>query len=170
MNGNQIEQIIEEQTLDQPGTRSFHLKATFAPSFERDKASNRAGTIEVWWQSPSLWREELRTGDLSQTVVSNAGVTLQQASSVYVPSWASKLELAIVKPFPADSKQIDQNLTSAEVHQSHFSGKNGPVEQTNIKWTNSDAANTPQGRSQVFLIFTNDHLSFSMGTGWSGSY
>ena len=31
-----IKKAVERCTLDQPGTEPFHLKATIAPSFERD--------------------------------------------------------------------------------------------------------------------------------------
>ena len=55
----QVKKAVEKSTLDQPGTRPFHLKATFAPSRERDKGTNRVGEIEIWWQSPTKWRREV---------------------------------------------------------------------------------------------------------------
>jgi hypothetical protein len=36
-----IKKAAERSTLDQPGNKPFHLKATVAPSFERDKESGR---------------------------------------------------------------------------------------------------------------------------------
>src|ERR1700684_2805660 len=39
----EIKKAVERSTLDQPGAKSFHLKAVLAPSFERDKESGRTG-------------------------------------------------------------------------------------------------------------------------------
>jgi hypothetical protein len=38
-----VKQSVTRSTLDQPGTKPFHLKAAIAPSFERDKDSGRTG-------------------------------------------------------------------------------------------------------------------------------
>jgi hypothetical protein len=46
-----VKQAVEKSTLDQQGTRPFHLKATCAPTNVRDNDSHRTGEIEVWWQS-----------------------------------------------------------------------------------------------------------------------
>jgi hypothetical protein len=65
----QVKKAVEHITLDQPGTKPFHLKATVAPSFERDKDSGRIGSVEIWWQSPTRWRRELRSPDFHQIEV-----------------------------------------------------------------------------------------------------
>ena len=39
----QVKKAVKKSTLDQRGTRPFHLKAEYAPTLERDKDSNRAG-------------------------------------------------------------------------------------------------------------------------------
>ena len=44
-----IGKSAEMSTLDQLGITPFHLKATFAPSYERDNQSGRSGEIEIWW-------------------------------------------------------------------------------------------------------------------------
>jgi hypothetical protein len=55
-----ITKAAQKSTLDQPGTKPFHLKAVLAPSNARDNDSGRTGEIEVWWKSPTVWRRELR--------------------------------------------------------------------------------------------------------------
>ena len=44
-----VKKAVERVTLDQPGTKPFHLKAVLAPSFARDKDSARTGEVEIWW-------------------------------------------------------------------------------------------------------------------------
>lgn len=44
----EVKKAVERSTLDQPGTKAFHLRATVAPSFERDKESGRTGEVEIW--------------------------------------------------------------------------------------------------------------------------
>src|SRR5579863_4280561 len=60
---------VEKSTLNQPGTKPFHLKAGFAPTSERDKDSNRAGQVEFWWQSPHKWRREVRCAEFHQVTI-----------------------------------------------------------------------------------------------------
>src|SRR5215470_9820440 len=43
-----VKKAIERSTLNQPGTKPFHLKAVLAPSFERDRNSGRTGKVEIW--------------------------------------------------------------------------------------------------------------------------
>ncbi len=61
-----VKKAVEKSTLDQSGTRPFHLKAAYAPSFERDQGLNRVGEIEIWWQSPTQWRREVRSPQFHQ--------------------------------------------------------------------------------------------------------
>ena len=41
-----VRKAVEQSTLDQAGTPPFHLKAVYAPSFDRDKESHRTGEVE----------------------------------------------------------------------------------------------------------------------------
>jgi hypothetical protein len=61
-----VKKAVEKSTLDQPGTRPFHLKAAYAPSFERNKHSYREGEVEIWWESPTRWHREVRSPDFHQ--------------------------------------------------------------------------------------------------------
>jgi len=61
-----VKKAVERCTLDQPGTKPFHLKAMLAPSFDRDKDSGRTGEVEIWWKSPTQWRREVRSPEFHQ--------------------------------------------------------------------------------------------------------
>jgi hypothetical protein len=56
-----VKQAVERSTLNQAGTKPFHLKAVLAPSFERDRGSKRTGEVEIWWASPTQWKREVRS-------------------------------------------------------------------------------------------------------------
>ena len=43
-----VKKAVERCTLNQAGTKPFHLKAVLAPSFEKDRGSNRSGEVEYW--------------------------------------------------------------------------------------------------------------------------
>ena len=58
-NASLVRKAIEHSTLDQSGIPPFHLKAILSPSFERDRDSNRNGTVEIWWASPTQWKRNL---------------------------------------------------------------------------------------------------------------
>lgn len=65
----QVKKAVEKITLDQPGTKPFHLKAEYAPSFERDKDSRRTGEVEIWWESPTHWRRAVRSPEFRQIAI-----------------------------------------------------------------------------------------------------
>jgi len=68
-----IKKAVERSTLAQSGTKPFHLKATFAPSFERDKDSGRTGEVEIWWDSPTRWKREVRSPGFQETSGTSCG-------------------------------------------------------------------------------------------------
>jgi hypothetical protein len=61
-----IKKIVERSTLNQPGTKPFHLKAVIAPSRESDRGPNRTGEVEIWWASRTQWRREVRSPEFHQ--------------------------------------------------------------------------------------------------------
>ena len=90
--GDQVSQVrktIERCTLSQPGTKPFHLKATIAPSFDRDKDSGRTGEVEIWWVSPDRWKREVRSPEFHQVEVLNGGKDWQKNEGEYFPEWAT---------------------------------------------------------------------------------
>ena len=111
---DRVRQVAELYTLDQPGTHPFHLKAEFAPSFERDKASGRVGTIEIWWESPTRWRREIHSAEFSQTEIVDGAHVWQRNSADYFPEWLREVAVALVRPIP-DLDDVLAHVKTAEV-------------------------------------------------------
>jgi hypothetical protein len=61
-----VKKAVERSTLNQPGTKPFHLKATLALSPSPHKDPNMTGEIEYWWISPSQFKREVRTPGFHQ--------------------------------------------------------------------------------------------------------
>src|SRR5262249_8391900 len=96
----QVKKAIENSTLDQPGTRPYHLQASFAPSQERDKVTNRVGEVEIWWQAPNKWRRELRSPEFHQVAIQNGDHRWEKNEGDFFPDWLRELVVAIVQPVP----------------------------------------------------------------------
>jgi hypothetical protein len=159
----QVRKAVEKSTLDQSGTHPFHLMATFAPSRERDKDSGRSGEFELWWQSPAIWRSEVRTQGFRQIAIQNGDKQWQKNDGDYYPEWLRQLTQAIVKPLPLTSEVLAQRVKSAEVR--HLG------RMTSVKWE-PDASFGPQqasGGGQVALM-DGTVLLYTSGPGWGGDY
>jgi hypothetical protein len=114
-----VKKAIELCTLDQNGTRPFHLKAVLAPSFERDKELGRTGEIEIWWESPSRWRREIRSSEFHQIQVVDGSRVWQKNEGDYFPEWLREIANAIIHPVP-QSSEVLKELPDAEVrHLAH---------------------------------------------------
>jgi hypothetical protein len=98
-----VDKAARKSTLDQAGTHPFHLRATVAPSFERDKASNRTGEIEIWWKSPGQYRRELRAPGFHQVEIVNGERVWQKNEGEYMPEWLDAVARAVLHPLPAES-------------------------------------------------------------------
>src|SRR5215469_7488951 len=68
-----VRKMVEKCTLDQEGTKPFHLKATFAPRRNSETEPDKQGEIEYWWMSPSQWHREIRSSHFNQTLIVNNG-------------------------------------------------------------------------------------------------
>lgn len=93
----------KKSTLDQPGTHPFHLRASVAPSSERDKGSNRIGEIELWWKAPGQYRRELRADGFHQVEIDSGGKVWQKNEGDYMPDWLDETANALLHPLPAES-------------------------------------------------------------------
>jgi len=101
-----VKKIVERSTLNQPGTKPFHLTAVIAPSRESDRGSNRTGEVEIWWASPTRWRREVRSPEFHQLVVVNGAQEWQKNEGDYFPEWLRETAVALVEPVP----YLDQAL------------------------------------------------------------
>jgi hypothetical protein len=159
----EIKKAVERSTLDQPGTKPFHLKAALAPSFERDKDSGRTGEVEIWWASPTQWRREVRSPEFHQIEIVNGGHHWQKNDGDYFPQWLQQTAVELIRPVPPLDQVLEQ-AKGAEVR------KIGPM--TNLNWT------TPSGtaeihnimRSSVALANSTGLLLYASGMGWGGEF
>jgi len=170
----QVKKAVQESTLDQAGTHPFHLKATFAPSRERDNNSGRTGDMEFWWQSPTRWRREVRSPEFHQILIVDGGREWQKNDGDYFPEWLRELAAAIVRPVPLPMDVLLQRVRTAEVRhlRSPVTTSNGKprFEQTNIEWEPSGAPGDVQSNGKGYLTLLNGSLAHTLGPGWSGSY
>lgn len=158
-----IKKAVERSTLDQPGTKPFHLKAELAPSFERDKQSGRTGQVEIWWASPTQWKREVRSPEFHQIEIVDGAHDWQKNEGDYFPEWLQETAVELVKPVPPLDQVLEQ-VKDAEVR--HI----GPM--ININWTTpSGTADIPNIlRSWVALQDTTGLLLYGGGPGWGGEF
>ncbi len=105
---------MERSTLNQAGTKPFHLKAVLAPSLDRDRASNRTGEVEIWWASPTQWRREVRSPEFHQIAIKNVGREWQKNEGDFFPEWLRETTVALIEPVPS-LDQVLQQVKEAEV-------------------------------------------------------
>ena len=159
----EVKKAVERSTLDQPGTKAFHLRATVAPSFERDKESGRTGEVEIWWASPTQWKREVRAPEFHQIEIVDGARDWQKNEGDYFPQWLQQTAVEIIRPVPPLDQVLEQ-AKAAEVK------RIGPM--TNLNWT------TPSGtaeihnilRSWVALQSSTGLLLYAGGLGWGGEF
>lgn len=95
-----LRKAVKRSTLDQKGTKPFHLKAVIAPTKERNKASNRTGEVEIWWSSPDKWKREVQSPGFQQIAIANKGKEWQKNEGDYFPEWLRQTCVALIKPVP----------------------------------------------------------------------
>lgn len=154
---------MERSTLDQSGTKPFHLRATLAPSFERDKESGRTGEVEIWWASPTQWKREVRSAEFHQIEIVDGAHDWQKNEGDYFPQWLRQTAVELIRPVPP----LDQVLEQAKGAEMQRIGQ-----MTNLNWT------TPSGikevpnilRSFVALQNSTGMLLYAGGLGWGGEF
>lgn len=160
---SKIEKAVKKSTLDQSGTRPFHLKATLAPSFERDNGSGRTGEVEIWWESPTKWKREVRSPEFHQVKIVNGDHEWQKNEGEYFPDWLRNIAVELVDPIPS-LPQVLKQADSGEVRS--FMG------QTNVSW----AILSSNGKVQKGMgagIALNDNtglLLYGSGLGWGAEF
>ncbi len=161
--GKTIRKAVERSTLDQPGTKPFHLKATVAPSFERDKESGRTGEVEIWWASPSEWKREVKAPNFHQIAIVNGARHWQKSDGSYFPQWLQQTAVELVKPIPP-LEDVLQHADEADIK------RIGPM--TNLTWeTRSGTAEVPNIiRSWVAIDNKTDLLLYAGGIGWGAEF
>ena len=159
-----VKKAVEKSTLDQPGTKPFHLKAGYTPSLERDNNSRRTGEVEIWWESPTRWRREVRSPEFHQIAIVDGARQWQKNEGDYFPDWLRELAVAIVRPVPIPMSVLVQHVKTAEVR--HLAG------QTNIAWGPSSGPGDAQSSGKGYVALTDQTglLLYTGGPGWGGLY
>ncbi len=159
----EVKKAVERSTLDQPGTKPFHLKASVAPSRDRDKEYGLTGEVEIWWASPTKWKREMRSAEFHRVEIVDGEHDWQKNEGDYFPEWLRQTSVALVKPVPPLGQVLEQ-VKTAEVR--HLMGM------TNINWITvtgtSDVRNIL--RSYVALRDSTGLLLYAGGFGWGGEF
>jgi hypothetical protein len=158
-----IKKAAERGTLDQPGTKPFHLKASLAPSFERDKDSGRTGSVEIWWASPTEWKREVQSPGFRQTEIVNGDSRWQKSDGDYFPQWLQQIAIELVKPIPP-LEDVLEHAKSAETR--------SLLGQTNLDWvTRTGTPEHPNiSRSWVALRANTGEVLYAGGQGWGAEF
>jgi hypothetical protein len=153
-----VRKAVERSTLDQPGTKSFHLKAELAPSFARDKDSGRTGEVEIWWAAPDKWRREVRSPEFHQVEIVNGPKDWQKNEGDYFPEWLRETAVALVRPVP----DLDKLLKQAD---------GGEVRDllgtTHISWADMGSDGVVSKGIGAGISLNEDGISFVSGLGFS---
>lgn len=158
-----VKKAVAKSTLDQPGTKPFHLKATLAPSRERDNGSGRTGSIEIWWKSPTEWRREVTCPVFHQIQVVNGGQTWQKNDGDYFPDWLRQTATELIDPVPNLSDVLVQ-MDSGEVKDMFGS--------TYIQWMipSTDGQTKSWMGATVSLTDSTGLLFYGGGFGWGAIF
>jgi hypothetical protein len=158
-----VKKAVERSTLNQPGTKPFHLKAVLAPSFERDKDSGRSGNIEIRWASPSQWKREILSPQFHQIEIVSNGRDWQKNEGDYFPEWLRETAVQLVNPVP----ELDQVLDHVKTAENrNFMG------QINIDWTATTGTTEVRNiqRFSVALEPSTGLLLYTYGFGWGAEF
>jgi len=158
-----VKKAIERSTLDQSGTKPFHLKAVLAPSFERDKESGRTGEVEIWWASPTQWKREVRSPEFHQIEIVDGACDWQKSEGDYFPEWLRETAIELIKPVPPLDQVLEQ-VKTAEVR------RIGSM--TNLSWTTTSGTAAVRNilRSYIALQDGSGLLLYAGGFGWGGEF
>jgi hypothetical protein len=165
-----IKKAVERSTLDQPGTKPFHLRATIAPSFDRDKDSGRNGSVEIWWQSPTRWRREVQSPEFHQIEIVDGERNWQKNDGEFFPEWLRQTAIELIKPVPP-LDEVLEHTKSTEVRNIP-NPINPAYSQLAVDWVTDTG--TPGvhnvARSYVALQESTGLLLYAGGLGWGGGF
>jgi hypothetical protein len=158
-----IQKAVEQCTLDQRGTPPFHLRATLAPSYERDRDSGRTGEVEIWWRAPDQWRREIRSPEFHQVQIVNGTRIWQKNEGEYFPEWLREATEAIVRPVPLSKDVLDQMRGAEERHLMGGTYLSWAIPSSNGQVQKTMGAGISI-RDDTGLLFTGN------GFGWGGEF
>ena len=167
-----VKKAIERSTLNQPGTKPFHLKATLAPSFERDRDSGRTGEVEIWWVSPNQWKREVRSPDFHQAEVMDAGKDWRKNEGDYFPEWLRETAVALINPVP-NINEVLARVKNGEAKRFGGRTKTGQlIQQVTIDWTATTGTAEVRNIQRSWVAFDENSglLLYGGGFGWGAEF
>ena len=158
-----VRHAVGRSTLNQPGTKPFHLKAELAPSREQDRGSGRTGEVEIWWMSPTQWRREVRSPEFHQIAIVNGSREWQKNEGDYFPEWLRVIATELIEPVPYLDRVLKE-VQGADVKRMMGS--------TYYSWTMTSTDGTVQsGVGASLAINDSTGLLFYGGSlGWGGLF
>lgn len=160
---SRVQGAIKRSTLDQLGTKPFHLKAVLAVSRERDQESGRTGQVEIWWASPARYRREVRSPMFHQIEIVDGDHRWQKTEGDYFPEWLRLAAVELVRPVP----NVEEAL--AGVRDADVKTMMGS---THFQWTITSTDGHVQSGMGGSVAVTNSTglLSYCGGTGWGALF
>ena len=158
-----VRKAIERSTLDQAGMSSFHLKAVLAPSFERDKESGRTGEVEIWWESPTRWRREVRSPEFHQIEIVDGTTDWQKNEGDFFPEWLREIAVELIQPVPPIDDVLEHEKAAEKLQM-------GPM--TNLSWTTTTGTSEVRNIVRTYVAFQGSTglLLYAGGLGWGGEF
>jgi len=158
-----VKKAVAESTLDQPGTKPFHLKATLAPSRQRDNDSGRTGTVEIWWKSPTEWRREVSCPVFHQVQIVQGDQIWQKNDGDYFPDWLRQTAVELIDPVP-NLRDVLVQMDTGEVKDMFGS--------TYVEWMipSTDGKVTASMGATVALTDSTGLLFYGGGFGWGAIF
>jgi hypothetical protein len=115
LQGKDIEETVKEavrrSTLNQVGTHAFHLRATIAPTMNSGPGTDRKGEVEIWWQSPTQFKQEINSPEFHQIKIVAGDREWQENEGVYFPEWLRETAVALIEPVPQLNQVLEQMKT-----------------------------------------------------------
>jgi len=158
-----VKKAVERSTLNQPGTKPFHLKALLAPARNPERNANLNGEIEIWWASPTQFKREVRSSEFHQILLVDGAHEWQENEGDYFPEWLREIAVALIEPVP----NLDGVLKQADTGElRHVMGV------THISWTAvSTDGNVQKGMGCGIDVHEQTGLLTYAGClGWGGTF
>lgn len=160
---DRVRDAVKRSTLDQAGTPPFHLKATLAPTKERDRDSGRTGEIEIWWTAPNHYRREVRSKEFHQIEIVDGDRRWQKNEGDYFPEWLRSIAVELINPIP----NLNEALEGVRGADEHSIAGN-----TYYQWTMLSSDGKVQSGMGASVALTNKTglLYYCGGRGWGGIF